>query len=117
MIPIDFPQVTTYWLPTIRDHLGEDHNVPIILVGNKADLVEYSSLEMISPIMNQFSEVETCVEVLLFPDLLAFQIFQFSFFLSSAQQELYEIYRNSSTTLKKLYCIQLYLYILLMRGM
>ncbi|XP_074600717.1 mitochondrial Rho GTPase [Brevipalpus obovatus] len=55
-------RVTTHWLPLIRDHLGEDHNVPVILVGNKADLVEYSSLEMISPIMNQFSEVETCVE-------------------------------------------------------
>ncbi len=33
------------------------------LVGNKADLVEYSSLEVVLPIMNQYCEVETCVEV------------------------------------------------------
>jgi Ras family protein T1 len=32
------------------------------LVGNKADLVEYSSLEVVLPIMNQYCEVETCVE-------------------------------------------------------
>uniref|UniRef100_A0A8C1F823 Mitochondrial Rho GTPase n=1 Tax=Cyprinus carpio carpio TaxID=630221 RepID=A0A8C1F823_CYPCA len=36
--------------------------VPLILVGNKSDLVEHSSMETILPIMNQFSEIETCVE-------------------------------------------------------
>ncbi|XP_022247924.1 mitochondrial Rho GTPase 1-like isoform X4 [Limulus polyphemus] len=55
-------RITSYWLPFIRDHLGEDHNTPVVLVGNKTDLVEYSSLDMILPIMNQFEEVETCVE-------------------------------------------------------
>uniref|UniRef100_A0A6Q2Y2N1 Mitochondrial Rho GTPase n=1 Tax=Esox lucius TaxID=8010 RepID=A0A6Q2Y2N1_ESOLU len=36
--------------------------VPIILVGNKSDLVEHSSMETILPIMNQYTEIETCVE-------------------------------------------------------
>lgn len=34
----------------------------MILVGNKSDLVEYSSMETILPIMNQYTEIETCVE-------------------------------------------------------
>jgi len=32
-------------------------------VGNKSDLVEHSSMETILPIMNQYSDIETCVEV------------------------------------------------------
>ncbi|KAI1299961.1 Mitochondrial Rho GTPase 1 [Halotydeus destructor] len=55
-------RITTYWLPVIRDQLGEDHKTPVVLVGNKTDLVEYSSLDLILPVMNQYSEVETCVE-------------------------------------------------------
>uniref|UniRef100_A0A8C2XSH6 Ras homolog family member T2 n=1 Tax=Cyclopterus lumpus TaxID=8103 RepID=A0A8C2XSH6_CYCLU len=39
-----------------------DYSVPIILVGNKSDLRCGSSMETILPIMNQFSEIETCVE-------------------------------------------------------
>lgn len=42
--------------------MGENHNVPVILVGNKVDLLEYSSLDIVLPIMNQYSEIETCVE-------------------------------------------------------
>ena len=41
--------------------------VPLILVGNKSDLVEHSSMETILPIMNQYSEIETCVEVRWWP--------------------------------------------------
>lgn len=37
--------------------------IPIILVGNKSDLQMGSSMDVILPIMNQFSEIETCVEV------------------------------------------------------
>lgn len=44
--------------------------VPLILVGNKSDLVEHSSMETILPIMNQYSEIETCVEVRQSPLLL-----------------------------------------------
>uniref|UniRef100_A0A4W3I7M9 Mitochondrial Rho GTPase 2 n=1 Tax=Callorhinchus milii TaxID=7868 RepID=A0A4W3I7M9_CALMI len=36
--------------------------IPVILVGNKSDLQGASSMESILPIMNQFTEIETCVE-------------------------------------------------------
>jgi Ras family protein T1 len=39
-------RISTYWLPTIRQTLGENHNVPIILVGNKIDLVDYTTMEV-----------------------------------------------------------------------
>ncbi|EEC03706.1 Rho, putative [Ixodes scapularis] len=55
-------KITDYWLPLLREQLGDEHATPVVLVGNKADLVEYSSLEMIVPIMSQYQEVETCVE-------------------------------------------------------
>ena len=55
-------QITRYWLPAIRNQLGEEHTVPVVLVGNKVDLHEYSTLDSIVPIMNQYSEIETCVE-------------------------------------------------------
>ena len=35
---------------------------PMILVGNKVDIVDYSTMEAVLPIMNEFEEVETCVE-------------------------------------------------------
>lgn len=55
-------RLTTYWLPLVRNSLGDEHRTPIILVGNKVDLADYPTLESILPIMNDFSEVETCVE-------------------------------------------------------
>lgn len=55
-------KITDYWLPLLREQLGDEHATPVVLVGNKADLVEYSSLEMVVPIMSQYQEVETCVE-------------------------------------------------------
>lgn len=55
-------KVTDYWLPLVRRTLGEEHSTPVILVGNKVDLVEYSTLEAVIPIMNEFAEIETCVE-------------------------------------------------------
>ncbi|GIY59417.1 hypothetical protein CEXT_444912 [Caerostris extrusa] len=55
-------KITAYWLPFIQEQLGENHLVPVVLVGNKVDLVEYSSLEIILPIMNQYAEIESCVE-------------------------------------------------------
>uniref|UniRef100_A0A6Q2ZII1 Mitochondrial Rho GTPase n=1 Tax=Esox lucius TaxID=8010 RepID=A0A6Q2ZII1_ESOLU len=75
-IPAD---VTPERVPThIVDYSGNNSNVtanvicivysvnnkkvPLILVGNKSDLVEHSSMETILPIMNQYSDIETCVE-------------------------------------------------------
>ncbi|KAF8339972.1 mitochondrial Rho GTPase [Cantharellus anzutake] len=62
--PGSFDRIPTYWLPYFRS-LGV--NVPVILVGNKIDLrggeVTNEELEgEVRPIMNEFKEVETCVE-------------------------------------------------------
>jgi len=55
--------VTDHWLPFVRRTLGtEKHTTPVILVGNKVDLVDYSTMESVLPIMNEFEEIETCVE-------------------------------------------------------
>ncbi len=54
--------VTDHWLPFIERTLGHDHNTPIILVGNKVDLVDYSTMNLVLPIMNDYEEIETCVE-------------------------------------------------------
>lgn len=47
----------------ILDDHGPPPRVPIILVGNKSDLRPGSSMEAVLPIMSQFPEIETCVEV------------------------------------------------------
>uniref|UniRef100_A0A672KTR0 Mitochondrial Rho GTPase 1-A-like n=1 Tax=Sinocyclocheilus grahami TaxID=75366 RepID=A0A672KTR0_SINGR len=52
----------SHWIPLINDRTDKDSRLPLILVGNKSDLVEHSSMETILPIMNQYSEIETCVE-------------------------------------------------------
>ncbi|ESK95749.1 mitochondrial rho gtpase 1 [Moniliophthora roreri MCA 2997] len=62
--PNSFDRIPAFWLPHFRQ-LGV--NVPVILVGNKIDLrggeVTNEALEdEIVPIMNEFKEVETCVE-------------------------------------------------------
>jgi len=59
-----FQRVVSYWLPYLRS-LGR--NVPVVLVGNKVDLrgddINNDALEdQIMPIMDEFKEVETCVE-------------------------------------------------------
>nr|XP_020452788.1 mitochondrial Rho GTPase 1-A-like [Monopterus albus] len=55
-------KVTSHWIPLITENTDKDSRVPLILVGNKSDLVEHSSMETILPIMNQYTEIETCVE-------------------------------------------------------
>ncbi|XP_053348760.1 mitochondrial Rho GTPase 1-A isoform X1 [Clarias gariepinus] len=55
-------KVTSHWIPLINDRTDKDSRVPLILVGNKSDLVDHSSMETILPIMNHYSEIETCVE-------------------------------------------------------
>ncbi|CAK5269906.1 unnamed protein product [Mycena citricolor] len=59
-----FDRIPTFWLPHFRQ-LGV--NVPVILVGNKIDLrgddpANETLAEEILPIMNEFKEVETCIE-------------------------------------------------------
>nr|XP_048675224.1 mitochondrial Rho GTPase 1 isoform X2 [Caretta caretta] len=58
----EISQVTSRWIPLINERTDKDSRLPLILVGNKSDLVEYSSMETILPIMNQYTEIETCVE-------------------------------------------------------
>lgn len=60
--PESIEKVTSYWMPTIQRVLGVDHGRPVILVGNKCDTNESSMMEQVLPIMNQYSEIETCVE-------------------------------------------------------
>ncbi|KAJ7985045.1 hypothetical protein DPEC_G00361070 [Dallia pectoralis] len=55
-------KIRTKWIPLVNGEAEKGNKVPIILVGNKSDLRSGSSMETILPIMNQFSEIETCVE-------------------------------------------------------
>ncbi|KAJ3071155.1 ERMES complex Ca(2+)-binding regulatory GTPase gem1 [Podochytrium sp. JEL0797] len=75
-----FNRVPEFWLPYIRK-LGR--NVPVVLVGNKIDLrgkdVTNESLEaQITPIMNEFKEVETCVECSAKQQLNVSEVFYFA---------------------------------------
>ena len=54
--------VTDHWLPLLRVSLGDSHTTPVILVGNKVDQVDYTTMEAVMPIMNDYEEIETCVE-------------------------------------------------------
>ncbi|XP_041829966.1 mitochondrial Rho GTPase 2 isoform X1 [Melanotaenia boesemani] len=55
-------RIKTKWIPFVNGDAEKGSKIPIILVGNKSDLRSGSSMETILPIMNQFSEIETCVE-------------------------------------------------------
>ncbi|XP_058076938.1 mitochondrial Rho GTPase 1-like [Magnolia sinica] len=60
--PATLDRLSTYWLPELR---RLDVKVPVIVVGCKLDLREEQqvSLELVmSPIMQQFREIETCIE-------------------------------------------------------
>jgi len=54
--------VTEHWLPLLRVTLGQEHTKPVILVGNKVDQVDYTTMDAVMPIMNDYEEIETCVE-------------------------------------------------------
>ncbi|XP_072733967.1 mitochondrial Rho GTPase 2 isoform X1 [Ciconia boyciana] len=55
-------KIRTKWIPMVNGGVEKGSRIPIILVGNKSDLQVGSSMDVILPIMNQFSEIETCVE-------------------------------------------------------
>ncbi|EDO38534.1 predicted protein [Nematostella vectensis] len=56
-------RITTFWLPLIRSVTeDEEHIKPVVIVGNKSDLSDTSTMDIVLPIMNDYSEVETCVE-------------------------------------------------------
>lgn len=53
-------RVTGHWLPLIRSTLGQQHQTPVILVGNKVDLVDYSTMEVSGICVNVCNK--TCIE-------------------------------------------------------
>uniref|UniRef100_A0A452F038 Mitochondrial Rho GTPase n=1 Tax=Capra hircus TaxID=9925 RepID=A0A452F038_CAPHI len=56
-------KIRTKWIPLVNGNTKRGPRVPIILVGNKSDLRPGGSMEAVLPIMSQFPEIETCVEV------------------------------------------------------
>ncbi|KND04037.1 small GTP-binding protein domain [Spizellomyces punctatus DAOM BR117] len=78
--PETFAHVGDFWLPYIRK-LGR--NVPVVLVGNKIDvrgkdITNEALEEQIMPIMNEFKEVETCVECSAKQPLNVSEVFYFA---------------------------------------
>ncbi|XP_060696604.1 mitochondrial Rho GTPase 2 isoform X2 [Hemiscyllium ocellatum] len=55
-------RIQSKWIPLVNGSTDQGNRIPVILVGNKSDLQGTSSMETILPIMNQFMEIETCVE-------------------------------------------------------
>lgn len=39
-------KIASYWLPFVRENCSEDHRKPVILVGNKIDLIDYSVIDV-----------------------------------------------------------------------
>ena len=55
-------KVRLRWLPLIRDCAMQESMLPVILVGNKSDLISDSKIYEAMPIMNEYPEIETCIE-------------------------------------------------------
>lgn len=79
-------QITSYWLPLLRRCVSEHNRRPVVLVGNKSDVIEVSkmqvkriknlflvnfkvclditvALQLTMPILDEYEEAETCIEV------------------------------------------------------
>lgn len=39
-------KVSTYWLPLLRDVCSSESRRPVVLVGNKVDLVDFSTIDV-----------------------------------------------------------------------
>ncbi|XP_026329621.1 mitochondrial Rho GTPase isoform X2 [Hyposmocoma kahamanoa] len=55
-------KIASYWLPFVRDNCHSDFRKPIILVGNKIDLIDYSVIDNIWDIAEEYPEVDRCIE-------------------------------------------------------
>ena len=42
-------KVTSYWLPLVRKACSNEQRRPVVLVGNKVDLVDYSTIDVSHP--------------------------------------------------------------------
>ncbi|EFA10155.2 mitochondrial Rho GTPase isoform X4 [Tribolium castaneum] len=54
-------RISSHWMPLIRQN-HPDKPCPVVLVGNKIDLVDYSTIDGVFQVMDEFSEIETCIE-------------------------------------------------------
>ena len=52
-------QIRTYWMPLLRRVLPEEHRRPVILVGNRSDMLEVSSME-VRPIVSFLYVYQYC---------------------------------------------------------
>ncbi|XP_058077713.1 mitochondrial Rho GTPase 1-like [Magnolia sinica] len=76
--PATLDRLSTYWLPELR---RLDVKVPVIVVGCKLDLREEQqvSLELVmSPIMQQFREIETCIECSALKQIQVHEVFYYA---------------------------------------
>ncbi|XP_077300765.1 mitochondrial Rho GTPase isoform X2 [Arctopsyche grandis] len=55
-------RVSSHWLPLIREACAPDQKKPVVLVGNKVDLIDYSTLHSILEIAESFPEIDSCIE-------------------------------------------------------
>ncbi|XP_017848009.1 mitochondrial Rho GTPase isoform X2 [Drosophila busckii] len=61
-------RITTHWLPLVRatcnsaDGEPDVMRKPIVLVGNKIDTIDYSTIDSVLAIMEDYPEIESCVE-------------------------------------------------------
>ncbi|XP_055699811.1 mitochondrial Rho GTPase isoform X12 [Phlebotomus papatasi] len=55
-------RISSHWLPLIRESMPMDQKKPVVLVGNKVDLVDFSTIDQVLSIMEAYPEVESCVE-------------------------------------------------------
>lgn len=46
-------KAVSYWLPLVRQH-SFNHRCPVVLVGNKIDLVDYSTIEVLNVVGSLF---------------------------------------------------------------
>ncbi|KDR15477.1 mitochondrial Rho GTPase isoform X2 [Zootermopsis nevadensis] len=56
-----FEKVSSYWLPLLRNVCSREARRPVVLVGNKTDLIDVSTNDPMFRIMEEFPEVESCV--------------------------------------------------------
>ncbi|KAF7805122.1 mitochondrial Rho GTPase 1-like [Senna tora] len=77
--PETLDRLSTFWLPHLRNL---EVNVPVIVVGCKLDLRDENqqvSLEQVmSPIMQQFREIETCIECSAFRHIQVPEVFYYA---------------------------------------
>lgn len=76
--PATLNQLSSYWLPELR-HL--EVKVPVIVVGCKLDLRDDQQLsleQVMTPIMHQFREIETCIECSALKQIQVAEVFYYA---------------------------------------